>query len=52
MRHPDVRLAWREKVTIFGLITVFNGIVIFYIIVFGRSVCPDYDKAWNPTEVS
>ncbi|OSX59590.1 glycosyltransferase family 2 protein [Postia placenta MAD-698-R-SB12] len=52
MKRPDVRLAWREKVTIFWLIMVFNGIVIFYIIVFGRLLCPDYDKAWNPTEVS
>jgi chitin synthase len=52
MKRPDVRLAWREKVTIFWLIFLFNGIVIFYIVVFGRLLCPEYDKAWTLEEVS
>ena len=36
MKRPDIQLAWREKVTIFWLIFLFNCIVIFYIIEFGR----------------
>ncbi|KAH6891643.1 chitin synthase 6 [Coprinopsis sp. MPI-PUGE-AT-0042] len=52
MKRPDVRLAWREKVTIFWLIFLFNGIVIFYIVVFGRLLCPEYDKAWTLDEVA
>ena len=51
MKRPDVRLAWREKVTIFSLIILFNGIVLFYIIEFGRLLCPDYDKAWNTNQL-
>ncbi|EMD40311.1 glycosyltransferase family 2 protein [Gelatoporia subvermispora B] len=47
MKRPDIRLAWREKVTIFWLIFLFNAIVIFYIIEFGRLLCPNFDKAWN-----
>ncbi|KAI0337964.1 glycosyltransferase family 2 protein [Trametopsis cervina] len=51
MKRPDVRLAWREKFTIFWLIILSNGIVIFYIIEFGRLLCPDSDKAWSVGEV-
>ncbi|KAI0048077.1 P-loop containing nucleoside triphosphate hydrolase protein, partial [Auriscalpium vulgare] len=32
MKRPDVRLAWREKVTICWVIFLFNAIVIFYIV--------------------
>ncbi|RPD67384.1 chitin synthase [Lentinus tigrinus ALCF2SS1-7] len=52
MKRPDIQLAWREKVTIFWLIFLFNCIVIFYIIEFGRLLCPDFDKAWSLTEVN
>lgn len=52
MKRPDIRLAWREKVTIFWLIFLFNCIVIFYILEFGRLLCPNFDKAWNLHEVS
>jgi chitin synthase len=51
MKRPDVRLAWREKMTIFLLIFLFNAIVIFYIVEFGRLLCPDFDKAWSISEV-
>ncbi|TFY68562.1 hypothetical protein EVJ58_g936 [Rhodofomes roseus] len=51
MKRPDIRLAWREKVTIFFLIIFFNGVVLFYIIEFGRLLCPDYDKAWNTNQL-
>ncbi|KAF8906646.1 glycosyltransferase family 2 protein [Mucidula mucida] len=52
MKRPDIRLAWREKLTIFWLIMLFNGIVIFYIVEFGKLLCPNYDKAWATDEVS
>jgi chitin synthase len=52
MKRPDIRLAWREKVTIFFLIFLMNAIVIFYIVEFGRLLCPDFDKAWSLTEVA
>ncbi|TFK47006.1 glycosyltransferase family 2 protein [Heliocybe sulcata] len=52
MKRPDVRLAWREKVAIFFLIFLLNGIIIFYIIEFGRLLCPNFDKAWQLHEVA
>jgi chitin synthase len=52
MKRSDIRLAWREKVTIFWLIFLFNALVIFYIVEFGRLLCPNFDKAWGPTEVA
>lgn len=51
MKRPDVQLAWREKVTIFWLIFILNGLVIFYIVEFGRLLCPGFDKAWTLEEV-
>ena len=52
MKRADVRLAWREKFTIFWLIILLNGIVVFYIIEFGRLLCPNFDKAWSVQEVN
>jgi len=52
MKRPDVRLAWREKFTIFWLIFLLNALIIFYIVFFGRLLCPDYDKAWNIDQVA
>jgi chitin synthase len=52
MKRPDIRLAWREKVTIFFLIFLFNALVIFYIVEFGRLLCPNFDKAWGSNEVA
>jgi chitin synthase len=52
MKRPDIRLAWREKLTICLLIFLLNGIVIFYIIEFGRLLCPRFDKAWSINEVA
>lgn len=51
MKRPDIRLAWREKFTIFWLIFLLNAVIIFYIAFFGRLLCPDYDKAWNLRQV-
>jgi chitin synthase len=51
MKRPDVQLAWREKITIFWLIFILNGVVVFYIVEFGRLLCPTFDKAWNIDEL-
>lgn len=47
MKRPDVRLAWREKLTIVFLIFSFCGLVLFYIIEFGRLLCPGQNTVWN-----
>jgi chitin synthase len=52
MERPDLRLARREKVTIFWLIFLLNALVIFYIVEFGRLLCPNFDKAWGASEVA
>lgn len=52
MKRPDVRMAWREKLVLVAGIFLLNVSIVFYIIVFGRLLCPNYDKAWNPKEVS
>ena len=31
---------------------MFNALVIFYIVEFGRLLCPNFNKAWGPSEVA
>jgi chitin synthase len=52
MKRPDVRMAWREKVILMFIIFLINATVVFYIVEFGRLLCPNFDKAWNAKEVS
>ena len=51
MKRPDVRLSWREKIALVFLIALMNCIVIFYIVFFGKLLCPNADKVWNQNEV-
>lgn len=51
MKRPDVRMAWREKLVLVMLIFLINGLVVFWIVEFGRLLCPNFDKAWNTKEV-
>ena len=51
MKRPDVRLAWREKLTLVLLILLINGTIVFYIVEFGNLLCPNWNKAWNQKEV-
>jgi len=51
MKRPDVRMAWREKVAICMMIAMMCGIVIFWIIGFGKLICPEMDKAWNESQL-
>ncbi|KAI9706981.1 MAG: hypothetical protein M1820_004569 [Bogoriella megaspora] len=52
MKRPDVRMAWREKLVLVALIFLLNGVIVFWIIGFGRLLCPNYDKAWSNNEVA
>ncbi|PNP37195.1 hypothetical protein TGAMA5MH_10912 [Trichoderma gamsii] len=52
MKRPDVRMAWREKLTLCMLIALMNGIIVFWIVGFGHVLCPNMDKAWNREQVS
>ena len=52
MKRKDIRQAWREKLTLVILIALMNGTVVFYIIGFGKILCPNRDKVWNRKEVS
>ncbi|KAL3419762.1 Chitin synthase 6 [Phlyctema vagabunda] len=52
MRRPDVRLAWREKFVLFMMILFLNALIIFWIVEFGKLLCPNSDKAWNTKEVA
>lgn len=52
MKRPDVRLAWREKLLLMFIIFFLNACIVFYIIFFGKLLCPKWDKAWNTKEVS
>lgn len=51
MKRPDIRMAWREKVVLFFLIFLLNATVVFYIVEFGKLLCPNFDKAWDEKEV-
>jgi chitin synthase len=52
MKRPDIRMAWREKLVLVFFIFLINATIIFWIIEFGRLLCPNFDKAWDQTEVS
>ncbi|KAK1829044.1 putative chitin synthase [Podospora conica] len=52
MKRPDVRMAWREKLVLCFFIIVLNAMIVFWIIFFGRLLCPNFDKAWAQKEVS
>lgn len=51
MKRADVRIAWREKTAICMMIFGLCGVILFYIIVFGRLICPDKDKAWTESDL-
>jgi chitin synthase len=52
MRRPDVRMAWREKVVLVFIIFLLNAMIVFWIVAFGRILCPNFDKAWNVQELA
>lgn len=52
MKRPDVRMAWREKFVLCLFIFFLNALIIFWIVLFAKIVCPEYDKVWNTDEVA
>jgi chitin synthase len=52
MKRPDVRFAWREKLVLCWIIFFMNALIIFWIVVFARLLCPDIDKAWSRDNVA
>ncbi|KAK4454375.1 chitin synthase 6 [Podospora aff. communis PSN243] len=52
MKRPDVRMAWREKLVLCFIILLLNAMIVFWIIFFGRLLCPNFDKAWTQEEVA
>jgi chitin synthase len=52
MKRPDVRMAWREKLVLVMLIMLLNATIVFYIVAFGKLLCPNKDKVWSTKEVS
>ena len=51
MKRSDIRMAWREKVTICMLIFGLCGTIIFYVIFFGKLICPEFDHAWDANDL-
>lgn len=43
MRRQDIRMAWREKVTLCALIFILCGAMIWFIVFFGQLLCPRQD---------
>lgn len=52
MKRPDVRMAWREKLVLVFIIFLINAIIVFWIMFFGKLLCPNFDKAWNMNQVA
>ncbi|KAF7723264.1 hypothetical protein EC973_002157 [Apophysomyces ossiformis] len=50
MRRKDVRMAWREKVTLCILIFFMCAFVIWFLVFFGSLVCPHQD-VFAPSEL-
>ncbi|KAI8078790.1 chitin synthase-domain-containing protein [Halteromyces radiatus] len=40
MKRSDVRLAWREKLTLVMLIFLLSGAMIWFLVFFGSMICP------------
>ncbi|OAD77723.1 glycosyltransferase family 2 protein, partial [Phycomyces blakesleeanus NRRL 1555(-)] len=43
MKRADVRLAWREKLTLCMIIFLMSGFIIWFLVFFGKLVCPHQD---------
>ena len=52
MKRPDVRMAWREKLVLCFIILLLNAMIVFWIMFFGRLLCPRFDKVWSQEEVA
>ncbi|KAI7866136.1 chitin synthase [Spinellus fusiger] len=51
MKREDVQMAWREKVALCILISIFSSMVIFFIVGLGEVICPDTKNMYSPSNV-
>eukprot|EP00842_Homolaphlyctis_polyrhiza_P006328 jgi/Hompol1/6697/HPOL_000417-RA len=51
LRNPDVRMAWREKVALCILIFLMCCVLLFFIVGFGRILCPTQEVV-SPFELA
>ncbi|ORX86313.1 hypothetical protein K493DRAFT_411343 [Basidiobolus meristosporus CBS 931.73] len=51
MKRPDIRIAWREKTALCILIFVLCVFVLFFLIFFGRLICPK-QYVYSSTELA
>ncbi|KAI9323376.1 chitin synthase-domain-containing protein [Dichotomocladium elegans] len=51
MHRQDVRMAWREKVTLCMLIFMFSASIIFFIVGLGDVLCPGTNDLYTPQDV-
>lgn len=52
MDRQDVRMAWREKVTLCLLIFMFSSFIIFFIVGLGEVLCPGTKDLFSSAEVT
>lgn len=52
MKRPDVRMAWREKFVLVLFIVLINAFIIFWIVFFGKIICPKSSTSWNMKELA
>lgn len=52
MKREDVRMAWREKVTLCLLIFLFSASIIFFIVGLGPIICPGTSELYGAGDVS
>ncbi|KAF7729534.1 hypothetical protein EC973_004208 [Apophysomyces ossiformis] len=50
MKRADIRLAWREKLTLCMIIFLMSGFIIWFLVFFGRLICPHQD-VFSPSEL-
>lgn len=43
MKRKDVQMAWREKITLCMIIFLMSGFIIWFLVGFGRIICPHQD---------
>ncbi|KAI8071740.1 chitin synthase [Gongronella butleri] len=51
MKREDIRMAWREKVTLCLMIFLFSCVTLFFIVGLGYVLCPGTSTMYSPANV-
>ncbi|KAI9318939.1 chitin synthase-domain-containing protein [Dichotomocladium elegans] len=51
MKRKDVRIAWREKVTLCIIILILCAFIVWFLVFFGELVCP-HQAVFSPNELA